>query len=150
MLALLNATLARQIDEQEMQNNVLTKQLDHMLEKDSSTKIRVKNLHEFTINMLLFTSAMNNETVPIDLSESCKYFINSKTVEFAEQELTLQFENCGMTKVRFRQDTQQTCTSVPCFGPAATPQAITPRSRTPAYGGAQELLSKIYGNLVLL
>jgi hypothetical protein len=46
-------------------------------------------------------SAMDNETLPTDLTHSCKQFINSKTTALAEQELNLQFENCGMTKVSF-------------------------------------------------
>jgi hypothetical protein len=101
LVGLLNATLARQVDKQEIQNNILTKQLNHMIEKNGSTKNRVKHLHESTIKMLLFALAMDNETVPIDLSESCKCIINSKLVALAKQELNLQFENHGMTKVSF-------------------------------------------------
>jgi hypothetical protein len=55
-----------------------------MIEKDGLTKNRVKNLHKSTMKMLLFASAMDNETVPVDLSESCKCFINSKTVTLAK------------------------------------------------------------------
>ncbi len=41
ILGLLNATIACQVDEQEAQNNILTMQLDHMIEKDGSLKNRV-------------------------------------------------------------------------------------------------------------
>jgi hypothetical protein len=64
VLGLLYATIAPQVDEQ---NTILTRQLRHMVKKDRSTKNRVKNLHKSTIKMLLFASAMDNETVPIDL-----------------------------------------------------------------------------------
>jgi hypothetical protein len=101
VLGLLNAMLAQQINKQEMQNNNLTKQLNYMIEKDGLTKNRIKNLHESTIKMLLFASEMDNETVPIDLSESCKCFIKSKTVALAEQENNLQFEHHGITEVSF-------------------------------------------------
>jgi hypothetical protein len=37
----------------------------------------------------LSASAMDNKTVPTDLTKSCKRFINSKTVALAEQELNL-------------------------------------------------------------
>jgi hypothetical protein len=72
-----------------------------MIKKDGFLKNRVKNLHESTIKMLLFASAMDNETVPTDLTESCKCFINSKTAALAKQELNLQFENRRMPKVTF-------------------------------------------------
>jgi hypothetical protein len=42
VLVLLNAMLAGQVDKQEIQNNILIKQLDHMIEKDGLTKNRVK------------------------------------------------------------------------------------------------------------
>jgi hypothetical protein len=65
---LLNATIACQVDKQEVQNTILTKRLDHMVEKDRSSKNRVKNLHESTTKKLLFASAMNNDTVPTNLT----------------------------------------------------------------------------------
>jgi hypothetical protein len=72
-----------------------------MIEKDGSSKNRVKNLHESTIKMLLFASAMDNKTVPTDLTESCKRFINSKMAALAKQELNLQFKNRVMLEVTF-------------------------------------------------
>jgi hypothetical protein len=62
-LGILNATLAQQVDKQEMQINILTKQLDHTIEKDGLSKNRFKNLHKSTIKMHLFASGMDNETV---------------------------------------------------------------------------------------
>jgi hypothetical protein len=101
ILGLLNATIACQVGKQEAKNNILTKQLDHMIEKDGSSKNRVENLHKSTIKMLLIASAMNNKMVPTDLTESCKHFINSKMTALAEQELNLQFKNRGMPEVAF-------------------------------------------------
>jgi hypothetical protein len=72
-----------------------------MIEKNDSTKNRVKSLHESIVKMLLFASAMDNKTVPVNPSESCKCFTNSKTITLAKQEINLQFDHCGMTKVSF-------------------------------------------------
>ncbi len=72
-----------------------------MVEKSGEAKNRVKNLHKSTIKMLLFVSAMDNETVPNDLMESCKCIINSKMVALAKQELNLQFESHGLKMVNF-------------------------------------------------
>jgi hypothetical protein len=73
-----------------VQNTILIKQLEHIVKKDGSTKNRVKILHESTIKMLLFTSAMDDETVTINLTDSCKRLINSKTAAHVKQELNLQ------------------------------------------------------------
>ncbi len=72
-----------------------------MIKKSGEAKNRVKHLHKSTIKMLLLASAMDNETVPTDLTDSCKRVINSKTVALAEQELNLQFESRGLNMVRF-------------------------------------------------
>jgi hypothetical protein len=101
VLGHLNATIARQVNKQEVQNTILTKQLEHMVKKDGPTQNRVKNLQKSTIKMLLFALATDNETVPLDLTDSCKQFINSKTTALAKQELNLQFKNRGMTEVSF-------------------------------------------------
>ncbi len=98
-LAPLLATVTRQVDAQEVHNNILHTQVEHMVEK--SEKNRVKHLHESTIKMFLFTSAMDNKSVPTELTESCKRIINSKTVALAEQELNLQFESRGLDMVSF-------------------------------------------------
>jgi hypothetical protein len=78
------ATVTCQVNTQEVQNNILHSQVEHMIEKSGKAKNRVKHLHESTIKMLLFASAMDNETVPTDLTDSCKRVINSKTVALAE------------------------------------------------------------------
>jgi hypothetical protein len=70
-----------------------------MVEK--SEKNRVKHLHVSTIKMFLSASAMDNESVPTELTESCKRIINSKTVALVEQELNLQFESRGLDMVGF-------------------------------------------------
>jgi hypothetical protein len=70
VLGLLNATIARQVNNKEIQNNMLTKQLNHMTKIDGITKNRVKHLYKSTIKLLLFASAMDNESVPINLTES--------------------------------------------------------------------------------
>jgi hypothetical protein len=59
VLSLLNTTISCQADEQEEQNKILTKQLEHMIEKEGSSKNRFKNLHESSIQMILFASALD-------------------------------------------------------------------------------------------
>ena len=51
--------------------------------------------------MILFASAMDDETVLTNPIESCKCFINSKMVALAKQELNLQFKNRNMPDVSF-------------------------------------------------
>jgi hypothetical protein len=101
VLGLLNTTISRQLDQQEEQNKILEKQVNHMINKENSSKNCVKNLHEATIKMILFASAMDNEEVPDNVTDSCKRFMNSKSVAFVEQELNQQFKTRGMSKVSF-------------------------------------------------
>jgi hypothetical protein len=67
MLGLLNTTISRQADQQEDQNNILEKQVNHLIEKENSSKNCIKNFHESTVKMILFASAMDNEEVPTQL-----------------------------------------------------------------------------------
>ena len=92
-LAPLLATVTRQVDAQEVHNNILHTQVEHMVEK--SEKNRVKHLHESTIKMFLFASAMDNESVPTELTESCKRIINSKTVALASAGDELSCTSCA-------------------------------------------------------
>jgi hypothetical protein len=46
VLGLLNTMISRQADEQEGMNKILTKQLDHMIEKEGTSKNRFKHLHD--------------------------------------------------------------------------------------------------------
>jgi hypothetical protein len=72
-----------------------------MIDKENSSKNCVKNFHKATIKMILFASAMDNEEVPDNVTNSCKHFMNSKSVAFAEQELNQQFKTRGMNEVSF-------------------------------------------------
>ena len=83
---MLNATVNRQVDRQEQEHKV-------------STKNQGKNLHKSTLKIILFASAMDQESVPTDSIDSCKCIINSKTVALAKQELYLQFKNRDMLDV---------------------------------------------------
>ncbi len=72
-----------------------------MINKENSSKNRVKNLHEATIKMILIALATDNEEVPDNVTDSCKRFMNSKSVTLAEQEPNQQFETRGMNEVSF-------------------------------------------------
>jgi len=64
VLGLLNTTISRQADKQEEQNKILTKQLEHMIEKEGTSKNRFKHLHDTSIKMFLFASALDNKEIP--------------------------------------------------------------------------------------
>ena len=101
VLGLLNTTISHQADKQEEQNKILTKQLEHMIEKEGTSKNRFKHLHDSSIKMFLFASALDNEEIPDEPADSCKRIINSKTVALAEQELNNQLESHGLNEVSF-------------------------------------------------
>ena len=65
------------------------------------SKNRFKNLHDSTIQMILFASALDSDEIPDKPVESCNCMINSKMVALAEQELNNQFETQGLNKVSF-------------------------------------------------
>ena len=72
-----------------------------MIKKDGTSKNRFKNLHDSSIQMILFASALDNKEVPDEPVDSCKRIINSKAVALAEQELNNQFETHGLNEVSF-------------------------------------------------
>jgi hypothetical protein len=93
MLGLLITTISQQADQQEDQNKILEKQVNNLIKKENSSKNCIKNFHKSTVKMILFASTMDNKEVPTDFTNSCKRFMNSKTVAFAEQELNQRFKN---------------------------------------------------------
>jgi hypothetical protein len=72
VLGLLNTTISRQAEEQEEQNKLLSKELEHMIKQDGPKKNRIKNFHELTLKMILFASAMDSKRVPNESVDSCK------------------------------------------------------------------------------
>ena len=72
-----------------------------MIENEGSSKNRFKNLHESSIQMILFTSALDKDEIPDKPVDSLKRIINSKTVALAKQELNIQFETHGLNEVSF-------------------------------------------------
>ncbi len=68
VLGLLNTTILRQADKQEEQNKILTKQLKHMIKKEWTSKNCFKNLHDSTIQMIIFASALDSNEIPYEQS----------------------------------------------------------------------------------
>lgn len=101
ILQQLTASISRQSDEAKTQNELLTRQFEHNLDKEEKKKDRFKKLHSSTKQLILFASAEDAEDVPTEVTESCKRFINSETVGIAEQELNLQFKNLGLQDAAF-------------------------------------------------
>jgi hypothetical protein len=101
VLQQLAASISRQSDEAKTQNELLTRQLEHTLEKDEKKKDRFKKLHSSTKQLILFASADDADDVPPEVVDSCKRFINAETTGIAEQELNLQFKNLGLQDAAF-------------------------------------------------
>jgi hypothetical protein len=101
ILQQLAASISRQSDEAKAQNELLTRQLEHTLDKEEKKKDRFKKLHSSTKQLILFASAEDAIDVPTEVVESCKRFINSETMGIAEQELNLQFKNLGLQDAAF-------------------------------------------------
>ena len=101
VLQQLAASISRQSDEAKTQNELLTRQLEHNLDKEEKKKDRFKKLHSSTKQLILFASANDADDAPSEVSESCKRFINAETVGIAEQELNLQFKNLGLQDAAF-------------------------------------------------
>ena len=72
-----------------------------MIEKEESSKNQIKNLHESSIQMILFARALDKDKIPDKPVDSLKRIINSKTVALAKQELNIQFETRGLNEVSF-------------------------------------------------
>ena len=90
-----------QADKHEEQNKILMKQLEHMIKKEGTIKNQFKNLHDSSIQMILFASALDNKDIHDKSVDSCKQIINNKTVALAEQELNNQFKSNGLNEVSF-------------------------------------------------
>jgi len=97
----LAASISRQSDEAKTQNELLTRQLEHNLDKEDRKKDRFKKLHSSTKQLILFASADDADDVPLEVAESCGRFINAETMGIAEQELNLQFKNLGLHDAAF-------------------------------------------------
>ena len=90
-----------QNNEAQAMNDLLTCQLDHNIEKDDKKKDRLKKLHPSVSKLLLFASAEDAHTVPSDVTEACKRFINSETEGLADLELNIQLQERNLLDVAF-------------------------------------------------
>jgi hypothetical protein len=68
VLGLLNTMILHQADKQEEQNKILTKQLEHMIKKEGTSKNCFKIYHDSTIQMIIFASALDSNEIPDKLS----------------------------------------------------------------------------------
>ena len=74
-------------------NKLITRQLDHNIEKDEKNKNRLKKLHSSVLKLILFASAEDPSTVPTNVTDSCERFINSDSEGLEDLELITQFKN---------------------------------------------------------
>ncbi len=101
VLQQLAASISRQSDEAKTQNKLLTRQLEHNLDKEEKKKHRFKKLHSSTKQLILFASADDADNTPWEVADSCKRFINAETTGIAKQELNLHFKNLGLQDAAF-------------------------------------------------
>ncbi len=100
LLQLANSII-RQTEEAATHNELFTRQLDYTVERDDKKKDRFKKLHPSVKQLLLFASAEDADTVPDDVLDSCKRFINAETEGIADQELNIQFKNLNLHDAAF-------------------------------------------------
>ena len=101
VLQQLTASISHQSDEAKTQNELLSHQLEHNLDKEEKKKDRFKKLHLLTKQLILFASADDADNVLSEVADSCKQFINAETTGIAEQELNLQFKKLGQQDAAF-------------------------------------------------
>ena len=82
-------------------NKLLTRQINHNIERDDKKKDRLKKLHPSVSNLLLFASAEDANTVPPDVTNACRRFNNSKSEGLADLELNTQFQERNLHDVAF-------------------------------------------------
>ena len=68
--------VTRQTKEAQTMNELITRQLDHNIEKDEENKNRLKKLHPSVLKLILFALAKDPSSVPLDVTDSCKKIIN--------------------------------------------------------------------------
>jgi hypothetical protein len=93
--------ITRQTEEAQTMNKLIFRQLDHNIEKDEKKKIRLKKLHPSVLKLILFASAEDPSSVPLDVTDSCERFINSDTEGLADLELITQFKNRNLYDIAF-------------------------------------------------
>ncbi len=69
--------------------------------KETKKKDRFVKFHPSSKQMILFASASDPFVVPIKPKESCQRFINPTTNGIAEQELSMQLKNLGLSEMAF-------------------------------------------------
>ncbi len=72
VLQQLAASISRQSDEAKTQNELLTRQLEHNLDKEEKKKDRFKKLHSSTKQLILFASADDADDVPSEVADSAR------------------------------------------------------------------------------
>ena len=64
--------ISRQNNEAQAINEILTRQLNHTIEKDAKKKDRLKKLHPSVLKFILFASSEDANTVPSNVTDACK------------------------------------------------------------------------------
>lgn len=107
ILQQLTASIARQSEEAATSNLLRREEIDRKKDKDDQTKDRTKKIHSSIIRMLELASAITAADAIVNLAESCKSFLNAENKGLAEQTLTHQFEERGLTEVALATGTVQ-------------------------------------------
>jgi hypothetical protein len=98
VLNLLEASIARQASAMKQMNTHTANTLIFHKEKETQKKDRFVKFHPSTKQLILFASASNEDSVPNELKDTCKYYMNATTHGVAEQELSMQLREQGLAK----------------------------------------------------
>ncbi len=88
----------------EQMNTHATNTLIFHKKKENQKKDRFIKFHPSTKQLILFTSASDQDSVPNKLKDTCKRFMNATTHGVAKQELSMQLREQGLGKMTYATD----------------------------------------------
>jgi hypothetical protein len=101
MLNLLKASIAIQAGAMEQMNTHTANTLIFHKEKKTQKKDDFVKFHPSTKQSILFASASDKDSVPNELKDTCKHFMNARTHGIAEQKLSMQLREQGLGKMTY-------------------------------------------------
>jgi hypothetical protein len=99
VLNLLKASIARQASTMEQMKTHAANTLIFHKEKETQKKDRFVKFHPSTKQLIIFASASDKDSVPDELEDTCKHFMNTTTHGVAKQELSMQLRDQGLGKM---------------------------------------------------
>ena len=102
----LNATLNAHAEAARESNALRKQELDRLKEKDDKEKDKISSrIHKSVLKMIKMAASEDGKSVPNELPEGCKSFLNCNSAGMAELELYEQLEDVGLKNVSFAHGT---------------------------------------------